>query len=46
MRTRKDTWAIEPNTALTKKPIVPGDAEIAANPRARSAQFRVFEKSA
>ncbi|HTI06367.1 MAG TPA: 16S rRNA (cytosine(1402)-N(4))-methyltransferase RsmH [Gemmatimonadales bacterium] len=31
---------------LTKKPIVPGDAEIAANPRARSAQFRVFEKSA
>ena len=28
---------------LTKKPIVPGADEITANPRARSAQFRVFE---
>jgi len=28
---------------LTKKPIVPDPAEITANPRARSAQFRVFE---
>lgn len=28
---------------LTKKPIVPGPDEITANPRARSAQFRVFE---
>jgi 16S rRNA (cytosine1402-N4)-methyltransferase len=28
---------------LTKKPIVPDASEIAANPRARSAQFRVFE---
>jgi 16S rRNA (cytosine1402-N4)-methyltransferase len=31
---------------LTKKPIVPDAAEIAANPRARSAQFRAFEKAA
>ena len=28
---------------LTKKPIVPDASEIASNPRARSAQFRVFE---
>ena len=28
---------------LTKKPIVPDPDEITANPRARSAQFRVFE---
>ena len=31
---------------VTKKPLVPSDAEIASNPRARSAQFRVFEKAA
>ncbi|HET8712236.1 MAG TPA: 16S rRNA (cytosine(1402)-N(4))-methyltransferase RsmH [Gemmatimonadales bacterium] len=31
---------------LTKKPIVPDAREIAANPRARSAQFRVFETAA
>jgi 16S rRNA (cytosine1402-N4)-methyltransferase len=31
---------------LTKKPLVPDAAEVAANPRARSAQFRIFEKAA
>jgi 16S rRNA (cytosine1402-N4)-methyltransferase len=30
-------------TVLTKKPIVPDASEVAANPRARSAQFRIFE---
>ncbi len=28
---------------LTKKPLVPDATEVAANPRARSAQFRIFE---
>lgn len=31
---------------LTKKPVTPGIAEIAGNPRARSAKMRVFEKRA
>jgi 16S rRNA (cytosine1402-N4)-methyltransferase len=31
---------------LTKKPILPQSDEIASNPRARSAQFRVFETEA
>src|SRR5437667_8213166 len=31
---------------LTKKPILPEPEEIAVNPRARSAQFRVFERLA
>jgi 16S rRNA (cytosine1402-N4)-methyltransferase len=31
-------------TVLTKKPIVPTDEEVAANPRARSAKLRVIEK--
>jgi 16S rRNA (cytosine1402-N4)-methyltransferase len=30
---------------LTKKPIVPDASEVAANPRARSAQFRIFERA-
>jgi len=29
---------------LTKKPIVPADAEVAANPRSRSAKMRIFKK--
>ncbi len=31
-------------TRITKKPILPSDAEIAENPRARSAKLRVVEK--
>jgi len=29
---------------ISRKPIIPGDAEIAANPRARSAKLRIVEK--
>ena len=30
--------------ALTRKPLLPGDAELARNPRSRSAKFRVAER--
>jgi len=43
----KHTFREDPRvTALTRKPIVAGDDEVSANPRARSAKLRVAERIA
>lgn len=41
----KEFSAAGKGTIVTEKPVTPGEKEIAANPRARSAKLRVFEKT-
>ena len=38
--------ARHPGDAVSRRPTIPGDTEIAANPRARSAKLRVVEQVA
>jgi 16S rRNA (cytosine1402-N4)-methyltransferase len=40
----KDAAYAGQGTVITRKPVVPSDAELTANPRARSAKLRVFER--
>jgi 16S rRNA (cytosine1402-N4)-methyltransferase len=43
-QTMKDISLHAGGVLITKKPIIPGDTELAANPRSRSAKLRIIEK--